>query len=105
VSSRLAVDGQGRQVVVVTTPAPFLQVGQRFPVVDELVKLNTWARSTGRPPTAQEMAQARPPYVDPRTGKRREERDEGDWMDEKAALEACRREQQREPVDLIGRVA
>jgi hypothetical protein len=104
-SSRLAVDSLGRQVVEIMTPSPFLAVGMRFPVVDELVKLNTWARSQGRPPTAQEMASARPPYVNPATARRREQHDDGEWMDEQAALEAARLEQQREPADLIGRAA
>jgi hypothetical protein len=60
-SSRLAVDQQGRVVVEITVPTPFLEVGMRFPVVDSLL-LNSWDTSRGRPPTAREQAEARPPY-------------------------------------------
>jgi hypothetical protein len=96
--SRLAVDSHGHAVVIVTTPP---ELGRRFLVVDEFTR----KLRTGRLPTPKEMAEARPPYVSPATARRREERDEGEWMDEKAALEAARLEQQREPVDLIGRAA
>jgi len=105
-SSRLAVDGNGRAVVVVTTPAPCLEVGMRFPVVDA-IELNTWLTARGRPPTAREQAEARPPYRSPNAVRRELAREAPDdeLLDERAALEACRREQQREPADLIGRAA
>jgi hypothetical protein len=103
-SSRLAVDPQGRTVVVVTSPSPFLCVGQRFPVVDSLL-LNSWDTLRGRPPTAREQAEARPPYrSDVGLAPAREVPDD-ELLDEQAALEACIREQQSEPVDLIGRAA
>jgi hypothetical protein len=105
-SSRLAVDGHGRAVVVVTTPSPCLEVGMRFPVVDA-IELNTWLTQPGRPPTAKEQAEARPPYVSPNPSRRAAKREDLDdeLLDERAALEACIREQQREPADLIGRAA
>jgi hypothetical protein len=103
-SSRLAVDQRGRTVVVITTPSVLLRVGMSFPVIDAL-ELNTWLKAHGRAPTAKERGEARPPYES--TRKRREalEAPEDDLLDEQAALEACMREQQREPVDLIGRAA
>jgi hypothetical protein len=105
-SSRLAVDQRGRTVVVVTTPSPCLCVGMRFPVVDA-IELNTWLRGHGRPPTAREQAEAKLPYRSPNAIRRELAREapDDDLLDERAALEACRREQQREPADLIGRAA
>jgi hypothetical protein len=104
-SSRLAVDQRGRTIVVITSPTPFLYVGQRFPVVDSLL-LNSWDTSRGRPPTAREQAEARPPYrSDVGLAPAREAPNDDELLDEQAALEACMREQQREPVDLIGRAA
>ena len=76
----------------------------RFPVVDA-IELNTWLTQPGRPPTAKEQAEARPPYrSDVGLAPAREVPDDK-LLDEQAALEACIREQQREPADLIGRAA
>jgi len=103
VSSRLAVDGNGRAVVVVTTPSPCLEVGMRFPVVDA-IELNTWLTARGRPPTAEERA-IRAPYSHQKVWSWPRQPPDDNELDEKAALEACIREQQREPTDLIGRAA
>jgi hypothetical protein len=100
-SSRLAVDRHGRTVVAITTPSPALEVGDWLLVVDR-VELG-WLARPGRAPTARERATARPPYRSPNAVKPIEVPDE-DLLDEQAALDACIREQQREPVDLIGRV-
>jgi len=97
--SRLALDSLGRRICIITTPSPRLEVGTR------LLVRETWtARQTGRVPTARERATARPPYQARNSRQPKEEAPE-DELDEAAGLEACRREQQREPVDLIGRVA
>ena len=103
-SSRLAVDRHGRTVVAITTPSPALEVGDWLLVVDR-VELG-WLARPGRAPTARERATARPPYRSPNAVRRELAREAPDdeLLDEQAALEACRREQQREPVDLIGRV-
>jgi hypothetical protein len=61
----------------------------------------------GRLPEAREMLMTRSTYTSV-VGARRDRQRQvvpDDELDERAALEACRREQQREPADLIGRVA
>lgn len=62
----------------------------------------------GRPPTARERLEAKPPHQDPRNALRMWGPPApivNDSLDEQAALEAAYREQRREPVDLIGRAA
>lgn len=65
-----------------------------------------WEAKTGRKPSALEMQQARAPY---RAGVSRREREHQQVPDElladQEAVELARLEQQREPPDLIGRVA
>ena len=101
-SSRLAVDQWGRTVVIVTTPTePWLEVGARFLVVDAL-ELGFEPR--GRRPTARERAEARPPYESRTKAAAWERRTvivEDDELDDEQAIAYARREQQREPADLI----
>jgi len=103
VSSRLALDPHGRRVVVVTTPSLWLQVGDRFRVADPCA----WGllpAGTGRPASARELLWNRrdAPY-DPARDRRFRSLSEvpDDELDERAALEAARLEQQRHPADLI----
>jgi hypothetical protein len=105
VSSRLAVDQRGWTVVEIVTPSLGLDTGERFLIVDRF-RLG-WLSRPGRTPTAKERMSARPPYEPLSARKARQEAREvpDDELDEKAALEACIREQEREPTDLIGRVA
>ncbi len=103
VSSRLALDQFGRPVAIVTTPAPRLDVGEWFLVVDPTVFGLLPAR-TGRPATAREQVWNRrdAPY-DPQRDRRLRSVSEipDEELDERAALEAARLEQQRRPADLI----
>jgi hypothetical protein len=65
-----------------------------------------WMGTSGRPPTAQERAEARAPYQPASVRRRREQEDVPDeLLAEEAAIEAARREQEREPADLVGRIA
>jgi hypothetical protein len=90
-------------VVEIVTPSAYLQTGQRFPVLESRL-LATWDKAPGRPPTAEERSSAREPYVSPNTTRRaKREAPDDELLNERAALQACRREQQREPADLIGR--
>jgi hypothetical protein len=98
-SSRLAVDGYGRLIVEGTC----LELrGLRWLVIDgrELGLLPTQAR----PPDARERMQTAKTFYDSNSGKRaRAERLDvpDDELDERAALEAARLEQQRTPPDLL----
>jgi hypothetical protein len=96
VSSRLALDGHGRRIAVVTVPLPEIDVGHVFLVI-------RWEIRSARPPTAKERREARPPYQSPRTGwNRKPPREVADEeLAEEAAIEAARLEQQREPRDLL----
>jgi hypothetical protein len=105
VSSRLAVDQHGRKVAIVTAPSMWLEVGDRFLIVDAL-ELGFEPR--GRRPTARERMEAKPPYeskTKAATWERRAAVLSDDELDDKQAIAYARREQQREPADLIGRAA
>jgi hypothetical protein len=101
-SSRLATGPHGERLAVITVHTlPGLEIGHVFAVLD-------WCElfiRRGRPPTARERATVREPYDLARAKRERREQVPDEQLDERAALEACRREQQREPVDLIGRAA
>jgi hypothetical protein len=98
-SSRLALDPQGRKIVIVTSSTDGLPIGHVYLVVD----WNGFFTPPGRAPTARERAEARPPYESNSAKRARLQRVEvpDDELDEQAAVEAARREQQRAPVDLI----
>jgi hypothetical protein len=98
-SSRLALDPLGRTIVVVTTPSLWLQVGERFLVLNWLDLFEP----RGRPPTARERESTRAPY-DSNSAKR--ERAQlvdvpNDELDEVAAVAAAYAEQRRTPRDLV----
>jgi hypothetical protein len=57
-SSRLALDGHGRKIVIVTSSTDGLPVGYVFAVLD----WNRFFTPPGRPPTPREMATTRAPY-------------------------------------------
>jgi hypothetical protein len=101
-SSRRALDAQGRAIVVVTTPSLWLQVGERFLVVDPFELGFT---RPGRPPTARERAASARFFYDSTSAKRQRAEVPDDELDEAAAVAAAYAEQRHEPVDLIGRVA
>lgn len=111
--SKRTFDRNGRPIVIVTSPTVIdLPVGTIFRMLGDTVltivdgdqKLFAWQGKSGRPPTAHEQASARGTYS--ATGSRRERRQQpDDDLDDAAAIEACRREQEREPVDLLARVA
>lgn len=89
--SRLARDDDDRLVCVDAS-------GHLWLVLDLVTVFNFVPR--GRPPTPQERAEARAPYEAVSSKRdRRERRD--DELDERAALEAYRLEQQRQPPDLV----
>jgi hypothetical protein len=104
--SRLAYDNHGRLICVDTD-------GHRWLVIGNLVcstvggdhVLFGWLGRSGRPATAREQAQARAPYSSQRglPQQRREVPDE--LLADEEAVELARREQEREPADLIGRAA
>ena len=60
---------------------------------------------TGRPATAAELKRVHNPYSATAAKKLREEAKADDELDDAAAVEACRLEQEREPADLISSVA
>jgi hypothetical protein len=102
-SSRLALDGHGRKVVIVTTSTDGLPIGYVFAVLD----WNGFFTPPGRAPTAQERMSARPPYESKTraaTWERRANRDD-EQLAEAEAIRLAMLEQRREPADLIGRVA
>jgi hypothetical protein len=99
-SSRLAVDAQGRTVVIVTSATDGLPIGHVFLVLD----WRGFFTPPGRPPSPREMLAARAPY-DSNSTKRARAEVPDDELDEQAALEAAYREQKREPADLLQAVA
>jgi len=109
VSSRLALDPLGRQVVIVTTPSPQLSVGEWFLVVDPTV-FGLLPTRTGRSATARELAWNRrdAPYESNRDRRHMhlptpEVPDEE--LAEAEAIRLARLEQQREPVHLVSAAA
>jgi hydroxyacyl-ACP dehydratase HTD2-like protein with hotdog domain len=103
--SRLDIDEHGHPVVVVTSPTePHLEPGRIFRILGNDLPVHElgfgWLGTrTGRRPDASERAvrrttarlrQAAPLEVD-------------DELDDEAAIERARREQQTQPVDLISR--
>jgi hypothetical protein len=116
-SSRLGLDSQGRRVAVVTIRTlPDLEMGHVFVVVGDTVAaagtriffLADETRCASRPATVQERAEAQrhAPYRPNLSRQAREhQRVHDDELADQAAIELARKEQQREPVDLIGRAA
>jgi hypothetical protein len=102
-SSRLALDPQGRTIVVVTTPSLWLRVGERFLVLDWLDMFEP----RGRPPTVRERESTRAPYDSNSAKRQRAQLVEvpDDELDEAAAVAAAYAERRREPVNLISRAA
>jgi hypothetical protein len=91
-----------------------MTVGEVFLVLGNTIRTTVngdtvlfgWMGTSGRPPTAQERAEARAPYQPASVRRRREQEDVPDeLLAEEAAIEAARREQEREPADLVGRIA
>jgi hypothetical protein len=82
--------------------------GLRWVVVGNLVYSTSsgeiilfgWLGRSGRPPTAREQAEARPPYENPKA-RRWKAPVPDDELTDQQALEACQREQQRQPADLL----
>ena len=103
-SSRLAADAFGRQIVVITTPSAGLDSGMRFLMLGNEFRCNQdgvfWCGyREGRRPTAREMAEARAPFNAPREYDLPKVDD--DDLSEPDALFLARVEQEREPVDLL----
>jgi Ser/Thr protein kinase RdoA (MazF antagonist) len=101
VGSRLAFDRFGRLVAIEVD-------GHVWVVIGNTCKAGGpgfgWMGQTGRPPTARERAEARPPYQDPRAARRQWGRPatvEDDELDEQAAIAAAYAEQRRQPADLL----
>jgi hypothetical protein len=110
-SSALATDALGRPITVVTSPTivelpvgmVFRDVGNTF-VAGE-AGLGWLGHRYGRAPTPAEQAAARAPYSSTGSRKSRARVVDDDDLDERMALELCRLEQERSPVDLITAVA
>lgn len=113
VCSKVTFDANGHPVVVITSPTTVgLEVGTVFRLLGNTVlttvsgseRLFAWQGRSGRPPTPSEAAKTRAPYQPARSRREREHanHDDIDISDEQA-IEFCRREQERLPVDLIGR--
>lgn len=99
-SARLGLDRHGRVVAIVTVADASTWRGQVFVVIGQDMIFTP----RGRAPTARERALAKEPYQStPRWDRPVEIPD--DVLDERAALLAARREQQREPVDLFSAAA
>ena len=101
--SRYATDRYGRLVVEVTTPTIVeLAVGWRGLVVGKDLPCNqvgfAWLGKAGRPPTARDRAEARPPYDSTcRWLKATPVPVDDDELDDEQAIEFARLEQQRQP--------
>jgi hypothetical protein len=106
VSSRLAADGHGGIVVVVTTSTEVgLAPGDRFTCLGNALfagerGIGWLGAPTGRRATAREAQEARAPYSVPRRLKPAPQPDE-DQLDDAEALRLCQLEQRRAPVDLL----
>jgi hypothetical protein len=109
-SSKLTRDQFGRLVCVTTSEEVGLPRGTVFIVQGDTIEAGgvtiTWMGLTGRPPTLAEQRGAREPYVAGAVARRRAaEREldrEDDELSDEEALALCRREQERNPPDLIG---
>jgi hypothetical protein len=117
VSSRLAVDRYGRTVAVISVGTlPDVPLGYRYLVLGDTIAsagvrvffLAENTRRASRPANGRERveSQRHAPY---RPAPSRQEREQQQVPDselaEQAAIELARKEQQREPADLIGRAA
>ncbi len=105
--------GNGHPIVIVTSPTIIdLPVGTIFRMLGDTVltivdgdqRLFAWQGKSGRPPTAHEQSSARGAYSAAGSRRQREQQPD-DELDDAAAIEACWREQEREPVNLLARVA
>jgi hypothetical protein len=98
--SRLAFDRDGRLVAIDTGGHIWLVIGNTCRVGERGF---AWMGPTGRPPSPREMATTRAPYsVSPDPWRRPGYATlDDDQLDEKAAIEAARLEQQRRPVHLV----
>ena len=107
-SSRLATDRFGNVVAVITTPAVGYEVGEVLPLIGNALGDHGFgwlgrSRYTRQPTDEERLAtgtlkralRAQPPRPIPVVH-------EDEQLDEREALRACRIEQQRAPVDLIG---
>jgi hypothetical protein len=118
VSSRLATGSQGERIAVVTSRLlPDVELGHIYICLGDSIAagassvrfffLADETRRASRPANGRERAESQrhAPYRPALSRQEREQQVPDDELDEQAALEAARREQQREPVDLIGRAA
>lgn len=104
--SRLAYDKRCRLICIDAGGHRWLVIGNLVcsTVTGDLV-LFGWLGRSGRPATAREQAQARAPYSSQR-GLPQQRRDVPDeLLADQEAVELARREQEREPADLISRAA
>jgi hypothetical protein len=97
------LNSANRLVAVATTIDTVTAIGHVFLVLDP--RPFGLVPERGRRPNPRERAAARPPYQSPRNGWNRSRPVDDDELDEQAALEAARREQQREPADLFRHAA
>lgn len=108
VASRLALGPLGELLVIVTTPSAGLPVGTRFEAIGNDLRSTqdqpiAWLGLNGsRAPSVRERSEA---SSRPRVGQRGPSLQEQQEQVEEAAAEceACRREQERAPVDVISR--
>lgn len=108
--SRLVAGPHGEILVEITTPSLHFEVGERFRLLGDQILCNvsgdqrmfSFTGRSGRTPTPRERAEARPPY-DPHSARRERRRREpdDDEITDLQAIEWARREQQRNPPDLI----
>jgi hypothetical protein len=108
--SRRAFDAYGRPVVVATTSTLGIEAGTVFRMLGDSIRctvsgderLFAWTGKSGRPPTPREQMEARPPYQPAASRRERERREPDDAeLTDAEAIEWARREQQRNPPDLI----
>jgi hypothetical protein len=105
VSSKLVFDQRGQLIAEGTCVE--LQ-GLRWVVLGNLVYSTSsgeivlfgWLGQSGRPPTARERAEARPPYESSRARRWKVQVDD-DELTEQEAIRQAMIEQQREPADLL----
>jgi hypothetical protein len=115
-SSRLAHDCYGRTIAVISVRTlPDAELGYRFLVLGDTIAsagiqitfMAETTRRASRPANSREQqeAQRHAPYRPALSRAAREQRVPADELAEQAAIELARKEQQREPADLIGRAA
>lgn len=107
--SRRAFNRNGDPIVIATTSSLGVPAGTVFRMLGDCIntvvagdeKVIGWTGPSGRPPTPRERAEARPPYESTSRRQREAQAVGDDELDDRAAIEFARREQERTPTCLL----